>query len=54
MNSNLGSLEVTRYLIEMGANIESTDMHGHSALHISSRQGNWKYWYLMKYTQTKH
>lgn len=42
---NLGHLEVTKYLIEIGADINATDNSGMVALHYSSMEGKWKSWY---------
>lgn len=41
MNWNLGHLEITKYLIEKGSDINAKDNDGMTALHYSSLCGNW-------------
>lgn len=45
-NWKLGHLEVTKYLIGEGVEVEAANNNGSTALHSSSYSGNWRYWYL--------
>lgn len=51
LNWNSGHLEVVKYLVEKGANIEPVSCDKFTPLHWSAFYGNWEYWYLeWKYT----
>lgn len=43
LNWNSGELEVVKYLLGKGANIESKDDHGMTPLLLSASEGSWKY-----------
>lgn len=43
---HLGRLQITKYLVEKGANVNAEDNDGNTALHYSNQRGNWNYWFL--------